>query len=301
MLIQKSTKRSQPTTETAVSAGMQIASGTLFSACESCTWTLTTCLLSHTPRARSQQKKRHDGVVAAHKKSKHSLAHCKPSGLGSMWPVTDDGFLRSHCHRCNALIQTPGAAANKTLRNEQQRRHGAKLERHTCASREPRRRDTPRRAKPVLAVFEGLSDDRMSFHARDAARRCRALHAEERTQRQNNEAKVYAWTPAAAATLLKLLDLHVGARLLYVGCGWGEVVLAWVLAWASEQREDLATAGEILLEVHAIDVVRSSVAIFREALAGVAMDASARASIEFNKDTVIVANTLRIVVRAHVL
>ena len=111
--------------------------------------------------------------------------------------------------------------------------------------------------------------------------------------------QVYAWTPAAAGLLLQLLNLHVGARLLYVGCGWGEVLLAWVLAWANEQ--DAAGAGEILLDIHAIDVTRSAVAIFREALASVAMDASVRGSIVIHKDTVIIAGTLRIVVRAHLV
>jgi cyclopropane fatty-acyl-phospholipid synthase-like methyltransferase len=38
--------------------------------------------------------------------------------------------------------------------------------------------------------------------------------------------------------MLDLLDLHSGARLLYAGCGWGEVVLAWAQAWASASRPD---------------------------------------------------------------
>ena len=99
--------------------------------------------------------------------------------------------------------------------------------------------------------------------------------------------------------LSKLLDLHVGARLLYVGCGWGEVLLAWIMAWVawvSEQDTDVVAAGQIMLDIHAIEINRSAVNILLEALASMAM--AHPGLIEMCKDTVIVASTLRIVVCA---
>ena len=110
---------------------------------------------------------------------------------------------------------------------------------------------------------------------------------------------MYAWTPGSAAKLSKLLDLHVGARLLYVGCGWGEVLLAWIMAWvawASEPDTDVVAAGQIMLDIHAIEINRSAVNILLEALASMAMGNPAM--IKMCKDTVIVASTLRIVVCA---
>ena len=128
--------------------------------------------------------------------------------------------------------------------------------------------------------------------------RCTALKAEDRTQ--SAQATVYALTPQSAWTMLGLLDLHSGARLLYVGCGWGEVLLAWAQAWASASRPEEEAAGEILLDVHAMDIEPSAIAIFREGLAGLAMDGSVRGSVRIVSDTVLIGGALRIVVRARV-
>ena len=59
-------------------------------------------------------------------------------------------------------------------------------------------------------------------------------------------------------------------------------------------------AGEILLDVHAIDIEPSAIAIFREGLAGLAMDDSVRGSVKIVSDTVLIGGALRIVVRARV-
>jgi len=59
-------------------------------------------------------------------------------------------------------------------------------------------------------------------------------------------------------------------------------------------------AGEILLDVHAMDIEPSAIAIFREGLAGLAMDGSVRGSVRILSDTVLIGGALRIVVRARV-
>jgi len=107
---------------------------------------------------------------------------------------------------------------------------------------------------------------------------------------------VYAYTPATAARLLRLLHLHAGARLLYVGCGWGEMLLAWALAWADACAFE-EEAGEVLLDVHAVDIVPTAIVIFKEALLDLASSGAVRASVVIDENTVLIGNSLRFVVR----
>ena len=185
----KSAKRSQVTTVVSVSKHIEI--NKLYFACALCPFTLETRLPSKKEKHRNQQKKRHAEAVAEHEKSEHSGKHCVPDSLGSVWPVSADGSIRWRCHRCDALIQTPGGGPNQARRNEKQRRHRDKLSSHTCSS-SATRSDTPGRVG--LDVLEKLSDAEMSSFSADAASRCTALSAEARTAdpsgRNDDEAKV---------------------------------------------------------------------------------------------------------------
>tara|TARA_B100000795_G_scaffold247312_2_gene213481 strand:+ start:4709 stop:5293 length:585 start_codon:yes stop_codon:yes gene_type:complete len=187
----KSTKRSQGTT--VVSVSKHIAANTLYFACALCSFTKKTRLPSNQVKYRNQQKKRHADAVAEHEKSTHSGKHCVPNSLGSVWPVSADGSIRSRCHRCDAVTKTPGGGRNQARRNEQQLRHRHKLSSHTCSS-SATRSDTPGRVKPGLEVLDKLTEAELSSFSADATSRCTALSAEARTAapagRKPDEAKV---------------------------------------------------------------------------------------------------------------
>ena len=188
------TKELQGKTKTAARAAHLIASNVLYSACQlGCGWSCTTRLPAGPPRSRNQQISRHDAKVAKHTKVAHSVGHCKPNSWGSIWPVSADSSLQSRCHRCDVCISTPGDGSTASKRNEQQKRHLAKLSLHTCSS--STRSAWLGSEKLGLEVFTKLTDEQLRSHAVAAAQLFTKLQVKGRVTepivgRNHDEGKV---------------------------------------------------------------------------------------------------------------
>ena len=254
-------------------------------------WTVTTVMRSKRPHTQRKQQKRHEKRVAEHAAEDHAQATLlkPPHSTATRSPVSRGGYLQDRCHRCHRYTRTSCIGVPEKMRHRQQKRHAEKVSGHVCrhGAHAPSERELP--------VLGQLAVDALNSHSREAKSRLAKLSPSDRVK-DTEGAIVYAYTPGSAALLLRMLDLRAGSRLLYVGCGWGEVLLAWALAWGASCAFEEA-AGEVLLDVHAIDLVPSAIGIFLEALLGLAASGAMRASVDIHEHTVIVGGSLRLVVR----
>ena len=262
----------------------------LTSMCTRCEWTLQTEMRSAQAQTRRKQQRRHAQGVREHEAESHDAqARVKPSSVPTRWPVSRDGHLNERCNRCFCLTSTSCIESTAKVAQRQQKRHAEKVKGHVCRDSAP---EPHKRALPVIGLLE---IEVLNRHSTDAKRRLDQLKPNDRVK-DTEGATVYAYTPASAARLLRMLDLHSGASLLYVGCGWGEMFLAWAIAWGASCAFE-QEAGNVLLDVHAIDLVPSAIGIFQEALLGLGSSGVMRATVVIHGNTFLIGGSLRLVVR----
>ena len=267
-----------------------VGKDTLTSMCTRCEWTLQTEMRSEVASTRRKQERRHAEGVREHEAESHDeLQRVKPSSLPTRWPVSRDGHLNERCSRCFCLTRTSCIESTAKAARRQHKRHAEKVKGHLCRDSVP---EPPKRPLPVIGLLEV---DVLNRHSTDAQRRLARLRPDDRVK-DTEGATVYAYTPASAGRLLRMLALHSGARLLYVGCGWGEIFLAWAIAWGASCAFE-QEAGNVLLDVHAIDLVPSAIGIFQEALLGLGASGVMRASVVIQGNTFLIGGSLRLVVR----
>ena len=276
--------------DTIVTNTKLVGSNILKTMCPRSGWTLTTVMRSNRAHTQRKQQRRHEQRVAEHAAEDHAQAPLKPNSTATLCPVSCDGCLHDRCHRCHRLTRTSCIEVTEKMRHRQQKRHAEKVVGHVC------RDGVSAPSERELPVIGQLEVDVLNLHSKEAKSRLAKLSPSDRVK-DTEGAIVYAYTPGSAALLLRMLDLRSGSRLLYVGCGWGEIFLAWALAWGASCAFEEA-AGKVLLDVHAIDLVPSAIGIFLEALLGLASSGAMRATVDIHENTVIIGGSLRLVVRS---